>query len=30
MPDWASLREENVIHVEADPARPLPEGLQLQ
>jgi hypothetical protein len=30
MPDWASRSEENVIHVEVDPARPLPEGLVLK
>jgi hypothetical protein len=30
LPDWASHHEENVIHVEVDPARPLPEGLLLK
>jgi hypothetical protein len=29
MPDWAGYSQEHVIHVEADPARPLPEGLTL-
>jgi hypothetical protein len=29
-PDWASRSEENVIHVEIDPARPLPERLVLK
>lgn len=30
MPDWAANREQNVIHVEVDPARPLPEGVVLK
>jgi hypothetical protein len=30
MPDWASNREDNVIRVEIDPARPLPDGLLLK
>jgi hypothetical protein len=29
-PDWASRSEENVIDVEIDPARPLPERLVLK
>jgi hypothetical protein len=29
MPDWAGYNEQNVIHVEEDPARPLPPGLEL-
>lgn len=29
MPDWAASAECNVIHVEVDPARPLPRGLVL-
>lgn len=30
MPDWAAKSEQNVIHVEVDPARPLPEGVVLK
>ncbi|MGX9787130.1 hypothetical protein [Mycobacterium sp. MMS18-G62] len=30
MPDWAGYSQEHVIHVEVDPARPLPEGLLLR
>jgi len=30
MPDWASSSEQNVIHVEVDPARPLPQTLVLR
>ncbi len=30
MPDWAAHSEQNVIHIEADRARPLPEGLILK
>jgi hypothetical protein len=30
MPDWAGYSQEHVIHVEVDPARPLPEGLLLE
>ena len=29
MPDWAGYSEQNVIHVEVDPARPLPADLDL-
>ena len=29
MPDWAGYSQEHVIHVEVDPARPLPDGLTL-
>ena len=30
MPDWAGYSEQNVIHVEVDPARPLPADLILR
>jgi len=30
MPDWAGYSEQNVIHVEQDPARPLPQGVTLK
>jgi hypothetical protein len=30
MPDWAAHSEDNVIHLEVDPARPLPESLILK
>ena len=30
MPDWAGYTQEHVIHIEVDPARPLPEGLILR
>jgi hypothetical protein len=29
MPDWAGYSQEHAIHVEVDPARPLPESLIL-
>jgi hypothetical protein len=29
MPDWAGYSQQHVIHVEVDPARPLPEDLEL-
>jgi len=30
MPDWAGYSEQNVIHVQVDPARPLPPDLLLR